>query len=137
MSTPTFRARPRRLVAIALLALVAGCHRPPPGPDKDGNRVEQPIAAKDDSKIACATGGSEMAADSCTVETEADGTLVVRNPEGGFHRLRPTNDGSAVVAADGAERAQVMLVDGNTIEIAIGEDRYRLPAMVKGLPAKP
>jgi hypothetical protein len=128
-----------RLLAIALLALAAGCHRPPPGPDKDGNRVEQPIAAKeDDSKIPCATGGAdEMTDDGCTIETEADGTLVVRNPDGGFHRLRPTSDGSAVAAADGAERAQVMIVDGNTLEVAIGDDRYRLPATVKGLPAKP
>ena len=134
MSTPISS----RLVAIALLALAAACHRPPPGPDKDGNRVEQPIAAKDDdSRIACATDGGEMTDNSCTVETEADGTLVVRNPDGGFHRLRPTNDGSAVVAADGAERAQVMLVDGNTIEVAIGDDRYRLPAMAKGPPARP
>ncbi len=39
---------------------------------------------------------------------------------------------SALVAADGAERAQVMLVDGNTIEVAIGDDHYRLPATVKG-----
>ena len=128
----------RRLLALALLALAAGCNRPPPGPDKDGNRVEQPIAAKeDDSKIACAINGGEMTDDNCTVETEADGTLVVRDAEGGFHRLRPTNDGSAVVAADGAERAQVMIVDGNTIEVAIGEDRYRLPATVKAPPAKP
>jgi hypothetical protein len=127
-----------RLVAIALLTLAAGCNRPTPGPDKDGNRVEQPIAAKaDDSKIPCATDGGEMTEDSCTVDTQADGTLVVRNPDGGFHRLRPTNDGSAVAAADGAERAQVMLVDGNTIEVAIGGDRYRLPATVKGPPAKP
>jgi hypothetical protein len=123
---------------MALLALAAGCHRQPPGPDKDGNRVEQPIAAKDDdAKIPCATADGEMTDDACTVETEADGTIVVHNPNGGFHRLRPTNDGSAVAAADGAERAQVMLVDANTIEVAIGEDRYRLPAAVKGLPAKP
>jgi hypothetical protein len=134
MSTPTSRG----LLALALLALTAGCHRPPPGPDKDGNRVEQPIAAKeDDSKIPCATAGGDMTDDGCTVETAADGTLIVRNPDGGFHRLRPTSDGSAVVAADGAERAQVMIVDGNTLEVAIGEDRYRLPATIKGVPAKP
>jgi hypothetical protein len=128
----------RGLIALALLALAAGCNRAPPAPDKDGNRVEQPIAAKeDDSKIACATDGGEMVDQGCTVDTEADGTLVVRNPDGGFHRLRPTNDGSAIVAADGAERAQVGIVDGNTLEVAIGGDRYRLPATVKGLPAKP
>jgi len=32
---------------------------------------------------------------------------------------------------------QVMLIDGNTVEVAIGADRYRLPATVKGVPAKP
>jgi hypothetical protein len=132
MSTPT-----SRIVALTLLMLAAGCHRPPPGPDKGGNRVEQPIAKDDDSHIACSTNGGEMVEKGCTVETEADGTLVVRNPDGGFHRLRPTTDGSAVTAADGAEQVQVMLIDANTIEVAVAGDRYRLPATVKGVPAKP
>src|SRR5512146_1883970 len=95
--------RTSRLAAIALLALVAGCHRPPPGPDKNGNRVEAPIAAKSETpRVACAIDGGAMVENACTVETAPDGILTVRNPDGGFHRLRPTNDGSAVAAADGA-----------------------------------
>ena len=87
---PTFRVcTQRRLIALTLLALVAGCHRPPPSPDKDGNRVEQPIAARDEvPRVACATDGGEMTENGCTVETGADGVLTIRNPNGGFHRLQ-------------------------------------------------
>jgi hypothetical protein len=138
---PTSRvasAHPCRLAAIALFVLAASCHRPPPGPDADGNRVEAPIPAKGEvPRVACATGGGEMTDNGCTVETGADGVLTVRNPDGGFHRLRPTTDGSAVAAADGAEQAQVMLVDGGTVEVAIGGDRYRLPATIRGAAGKP
>ncbi|HEU4958786.1 MAG TPA: hypothetical protein VFT56_00115 [Sphingomonas sp.] len=58
--------------------------------------------------------------------------LVVRNPDGGFHRLQVTHDGRGVIAADGAESAKVTIVEAGTIEVAIGGDRYRLPAVVKG-----
>ena len=134
MSMPTSE----RLAALALLALIAGCHRPPPGPDQNGNRVDAPIAAKEATpRVACATGGGEMTENGCTVETGADGILTVRNPDGGFHRLRPTSDGSGVAAADGAGRAQVVILDGGTIEVTIGDDRYRLPATIKGLVGKP
>ena len=127
-----------RLLAVALLALAAGCHRPPSGPDKDGNRLEAPIAAKEETpRIACATDGGEMVENGCTVETGADGVLTIRNPDGGFHRLRPTSDGSGVVTADGAGGAQVAIVDGGTIEVTIGDDRYRLPATIKGAAGKP
>jgi len=41
-----------------------------------------------------------------------------------------------VVAADGADAASVKVVGADAIEVAIGGDRYRLPATVKG-PAVP
>ena len=64
--------------------------------------------------------------------------LVLHHPDGGFRRLLVTTDGRGVVAADGSEQASVAVVGPGMIEVAIGEDRYRLPATVKGqaLPAR-
>ena len=56
--------------------------------------------------------------------------LTVHRPDGGFHRLL-VKPGYGVVAADGAEEAKVTIVGANEIEVAIGGDRYRLPATVK------
>ena len=59
------------------------------------------------------------------------GLLTLRNPNGGFHRLRIVNDGHGVVAADGAEAATVAIAGTGQIEVAIGGDRYRLPATIR------
>jgi hypothetical protein len=63
--------------------------------------------------------------------------LTLHNPDGGFHRLLVTKDGRGVVAADGAEPAIVRVVGEREIEVAIGGDRYRLPATVAAKGAKP
>jgi hypothetical protein len=91
--------------------------------------------AADNGRIACAPQGAADFKPACTLDRveDADGlTLVVHNPDGGFHRLRVTKDGRGVVAADGAEKAEVTIVGAGEIEVAIGGDRYRLPATVKG-----
>ena len=71
----------------------------------------------------------------CTIEdgeSDAGRTLVVRKPDGGFRRLLVARDGRGVVAADGAERAQVTIIADDRIEVAIGGDTFRLPATVRG-----
>ena len=60
------------------------------------------------------------------------GRWCVRKPDGGFRRLRVTRDGRGVVAADGAERAQVTIIADDRIEVSIGGDTFRLPATVRG-----
>ena len=120
-------------VATGLLLLVAACRQSP---------TAQPIASSpqtvaDDDRIACARGGAPLAR-VCTVDRLASDTglvLTVRHPDGAFHRLLVTRDGRGVVAADGAERAIVTIVDPAMIDVAIGGDRYRLPATVKATPA--
>jgi hypothetical protein len=117
---------------IAVIALLASCG------DSDGARGGGTAgAATAQALIACATDGSREWERACTVETQqgADGPiLVVRGPDGGFRRLAITSDGCGVVAADGAEPARVTPVGDGLIEVAIGTDRYRLPATVKSAP---
>jgi hypothetical protein len=63
----------------------------------------------------------------------ADGTiLVVGRANVGYRRLQITTDGRGVVPADGAEPAKVSIIGENMIEVAIGHDRYRLPANTSG-----
>lgn len=88
--------------------------------------------AAEDGRILCAQSDAPLAR-SCTVDRERGGeglVLTVRRPDGGFRRLLVTRDGRGVVAADGAEPARVRIVDAQTIEVALGDDRYRLPATV-------
>jgi hypothetical protein len=94
-----------------------------------------PQGASNSGKIECAPQGATEFKRECPLDRIAgdDGlTLVVHNPDGGFHRLRVTTDGRGVVAADGAERATVTITGPGVIEVAVGGDRYRLPATIKG-----
>ncbi|HEX8191730.1 MAG TPA: hypothetical protein VF552_02420 [Allosphingosinicella sp.] len=92
-----------------------------------GESAEQKAAGP---AIECAIGGGEFAR-TCTVErTEGrEGlTLTIRNERGGFRRILLPRDGSGARAADGAERAAVTVLPDRRAEVALGGDRYRLPA---------
>jgi hypothetical protein len=94
--------------------------------------------ADESGRIVCAQHGSNDFARVCTVGrvSAADGlVLTVSHPDGSFHRLLVTKDGRGVVAADGAEKAVVTVIGQDSIEVALGGDRYRLPATVKGAAA--
>ncbi|WP_457312599.1 hypothetical protein [Sphingomonas sp. UYAg733] len=103
--------------------------------------AEQRAAVEDKGELVCAQAGSLAFVRNCTVdrETTAEGlVLTVRHPDGAFHRLLVTKDGRGLIAADGAEPAKVTIIDKDRIEVALGGDRYRLPATVKAVvPAKP
>ena len=84
--------------------------------------------------VDCAPAGAAGFTHVCTVEhrDSAQGRLLVlRAPDGGFRRLLVTSDGSGVAEADGAEPAKVTILSSSLIEVAIGNDRYRLPASVR------
>ena len=88
----------------------------------------------DNDRIACATGGETALSMNCRIErTQTDEGLVItiRHPDGGFRRVLVVKDGRGVVPADGAEPAQVVLTGQNQIDVTIGSDRYRLPAVAK------
>lgn len=103
-----------------LLCLVAGCDGPPAAP-----------AAQE--RIECAVDGATAFERVCTVERAAapEVVLTLRSPSGSFRRLTVTRDGRGVAAADGAEPATVAVVGKGLIEVSIGSDRYRLPALVR------
>ena len=127
------------LLRLALpLLLLAGCgdgtsetQAPDAGPDR-----VQPQAG--DDRVECALAGEGFARD-CTLERtrgEEGTVLTIRHPDGGFRRLLIVTDGRGVVAADGAEPAEVTTLGDDRIEVAIGGERYRLPATVGPVAAK-
>ena len=100
--------------------------------------AEQRIRQDASGTIVCAQGGRADFARTCTLDRTASAAglvLTVRHRDGAFRRLLVTRDGRGVVAADGAEQAVVTVIGTGEIEVALGGDRYRLPATVKGKPA--
>ena len=120
------------------MLLLAACGDPV-SQTADGNvlahvEAEQARAAEDDGNILCAKGKGALQRH-CTIEqtqSERGLILTLRHADGGFHRLLVTRDGRGVVAADGAEPARVTIPDPRSIDVAIGDSRYRLPATIKG-----
>ena len=96
--------------------------------------AEQKAATvEEDGRIDCRIANDNQFQRFCSVERQRSdqGTiLTVRKPDGGFRRLLATRDGRGVVAADGAESAEVTIIAENMIEVAIAGDRFRLPAHV-------
>ena len=96
---------------------------------------ESPAGGKaGEERVDCAPAGAGEFQRLCTVERvqgEEGTILTVRHPDGGFRRLHVTADGRGVIAADGAEKAVVSIIDHDRIEVALAGNRYRLPATVK------
>jgi len=82
-----------------------------------------------DGRIECAVGGTTFER-ACRLSREGE-RLTIHHPDGGFRRLLIARDGRGVVAADGAEQAEVAVIARDRIEVALGSDRYRLPATVQ------
>ena len=121
---------PKTMTLLGLIALVLlGCEgQEPVQPDSVTTREYEA------SRIECRIGDAVQFERFCTWErgsSPAGATIIVRKPDGGFRRFLVTEDGSGVVAADGAEAAEVTIIADNRIEVAIGGDTYRLPATVR------
>jgi len=119
-------------VCLAGALALAGCSGRSDGQAGDDAAATAP-AQKPGLAIACARAGAARFSQDCTVEQSAAGDAVIltlRHSDGGFRRLKVTQDGHGVAAADGALPAQVTIAGDREIEIAIGPDRYRLPATV-------
>jgi hypothetical protein len=118
----------RSLALISLLGLTS-CDAAAPT-----NNIAEPVAAKpgdavDDGRADCAIGPGAIWGRDCLIERGEDkAILTLRHPDGGFRRLRIVTDGRGVVPADGSEEARVTITGDRSIEVSIGQDRYRLPA---------
>ena len=107
--------------AIAAVLLLAAC-------SKDG--VAKPAEGE---TIACALAGSLQFKPDCTIERSAgEGAqvIVVRLPDGAFHRFEVSKDGQQLLAADGADHSQSAL-KGERFEVILGPDRFVIPAHAK------
>ncbi len=113
----------RALPWLALLPLAA-C-------DSSEQPTSATASAPPEDRIECALAGAEQFAAECAIERSGE-VLTVRHPDGGFRRLTIATDGRGVVAADGAVPAAVEVIAGNRIQVTLDQDRYRLPATVRG-----
>lgn len=92
-------------------------------------------AAALDGKVECALAGSAAFERTCTTEQIAGAggkILVIRHPDGGFRRFDILTDGRGLAPADGFDETRISLMDGGMIEVSSGDDKYRLPAQIKG-----
>ncbi|NCP10657.1 MAG: hypothetical protein GW859_01655 [Sphingomonadales bacterium] len=111
--------------------LLAAC-----GPSSDG-LVAHDKDVTDPGMIECALDAVADFTRDCTIQRfvgRAGITVVIGRADSGFRRFELTDDGSGLVTADGAERARVTIIEGNRVEVRVGDDRYRLPARFTAAP---
>jgi hypothetical protein len=116
---------------LAGILALTGCSSEPDNAELAAVEAAQARDAAQSGRVFCALNGAEDFALNCTLEqiASSEGTiLVIGRAEAGYRRFRVTTDGSGVETADGAERAQVTLIDDALIEVSVADDRYRLPA---------
>ena len=80
--------------------------------------------------VACALGGATRLSRDCSVERSeqnGDRVLVVHHPDGGFRRFTLLDGGRSVGAADGAQ-ALAVAGNGEWVDVAVDNDRYRFQA---------
>lgn len=115
--------------------LLSGCNGAPDNAALAEAEARGSNQALKDGRIACALEGAKAFDRTCTIDemSGADGTiLIVGKPDVGYRRLQIATDGRGVISADGSEPAKVAIIGDGVIEVAVGGDRYRLPANTKG-----
>lgn len=103
----------------------------------DLTQAEQEAAeqAAQAGKVECALAGSDSFERICTTEqivSDEGKILVIRHPDGGFRRFDILTDGRGLAPADGFDETQITVLDDGFIEVRSGDDKYRLPAQIKG-----
>lgn len=115
---------------LAFVAL-SGCS----GGDLNQAEKETDEEAALSGKIECALSGSSLFERTCTTE-QIPGSegyiLVIRHPDGGFRRFDILTDGRGLSPADGFDETRINLIEEGMIEVTSGDDKYRLPAQIKG-----
>lgn len=119
-------------LASALLLVACGSNEADDLKNAESDADEQ---AALDGKIECALAGSAAFQRTCTTEQIAGAAgkiLIIRHPDGGFRRFDILTDGRGLSPADGFDETRIGLLDGGMIEVSSGDDKYRLPAQIKG-----
>lgn len=114
--------------------VLSACVREPDNQKLAEVEAQQVRDAADAGRVFCALGGERQFQLNCTLDRIAskDGpVLVLGRADAGYRRFRVTTDGRGVATADGADQARVSLMDNGLIEVAVANDRYRLPATVR------
>ena len=117
-----------------LLASLAGCGRDGSVPIAQAEKDAGDQAARD-GMIACALAGADTFERTCTTEQIAapdSKMLVIRHADGGFRRFTILTDGRGLAPADGFDETRIRVLGANRIELSSGDDKYRLPAQIKG-----
>ncbi|OYU01707.1 MAG: hypothetical protein CFE36_09455 [Sphingomonadaceae bacterium PASS1] len=120
--------------AALLLASLAGCGGDNAAPIEQTEKDASDQAARN-GDIVCALAGSDRFERTCKTEQIAapDGKmLVIRHPDGGFRRFNILTDGRGLAPADGFDETRIRVLGANRIELSSGDDKYRLPAQIKG-----
>lgn len=119
--------------ACAAALLVSACGQSDGG-EANGSGGSETAHGIDGSIISCAVNGNSEFSDDCQAErlvADHGITLIVRHPDGGFRRFNILTDGHGLEAADGAEKAEVEIVDDSKILVSVGSDKYIMPARMK------
>lgn len=127
---PTFRT----VLPLAGLIILSACGGDAAS-DLQNAESDADKAAALDGKVECALAGSAAFERTCTTEqiAGAQGTiLVIRHPDGGFRRFDILTDGRGLAPADGFDETRISLLSDGMIEVSSGDDKYRLPAQIKG-----
>lgn len=135
---PTFDAMTprvlRSLAWIAAAAALSGCDRTADNGTLAEAEQRADAARLEAGMIPCALSGAKQFTTNCTIEERSgpDGLiLTVGRRDVGYRQLLVTTDGRGVIAADGAEPANVTVIEDGVIEVGIATDRYRLPATTR------
>ncbi len=119
------------LIAASVLSLgLAACSNEPDNAQLAAAEEDHLRSAADAGRVFCALGGAEAFRLDCTMDrlATANGTeLVIGRADSGYRRFRLV-PGRGLIAADGAEQAEITIVGDGMIEARVGTDRYRLPA---------
>lgn len=117
---------------LSLVLTLAACSGADDLDQAERDAAEEAAAA---GKVECALAGAATFERLCTTEQigSSEGMLlIIRHPDGGFRRFDILTDGRGLAPADGFDETRITVLHDGMIEVRSGDDKYRLPAQIKG-----
>ncbi len=134
MSLPISKQSPG-LARGRAFGVLLGCFMLTACGDSGSGLVDSGMTEDEAREIPCALDGESGFDTTCTrtlVPGEEGNQLILEGPDGSFRRFTILTDGRGLEATDGAQEPVIRILDNASIEVAIGGDRYRLPAKLRG-----